>query len=114
MTGFRRNYGTQHKNARKLKHLSDKEYHINISLMVLSKAFEILNHFLFLANTVQKIKFSIKDFFSKCDQICSFLRTWSHLLKKFLVENFIFCAVTVKRVSLIVTNPIHSCLYQRM
>ena len=28
----------------------------------------------------QKIKFSIKDFFSKCDQIRSFLRIWSDLL----------------------------------
>ena len=39
------------------------------------------------------MKFLIKDFFSKCDQICSFLRIWSHLLKKSLMENFIFCAV---------------------
>ena len=39
-----------------------------------------------------KMKFSIKDFFSKCDQIRSFLRTCSHLLKKSLMENFIFCA----------------------
>ena len=39
------------------------------------------------------MKFSIKDFFSKCDQIHSFLRIWSHLLKKSLMENFIFCAV---------------------
>ena len=39
------------------------------------------------------MKFSIKDFFSKCDQICSFLRIWSHLLKKSLIENFIFYAV---------------------
>ena len=30
----------------------------------------------------KKMKFSIKDFFSKCDQIRSFLRIWSHLLKK--------------------------------
>ena len=44
-------------------------------------------------NTAQKIKFSIMNFFSKCDQILSFLRIWSHLLKKFLMENFIFCAV---------------------
>ena len=36
------------------------------------------------------MKFSIKYFFSKCDQIRSFLRIWSHLLKKFLMENFIF------------------------
>ena len=39
-------------------------------------------------------KFSIKDFFSRCDQICNFLQIWSHLLKKCLTENFIFCAVT--------------------
>ena len=43
--------------------------------------------------TGQKIKFFIKDFFSKCDQLRSFLRIWSHLLKKSLMENFIFCAV---------------------
>ena len=46
--------------------------------------------------TAQKMKFSIKDFFSKCDQIRSFLRIWSHLLKKFLTENFTFCAVFIK------------------
>ena len=39
------------------------------------------------------MKFSIKDFFSKCDQIRSFLRIWWHLQKKSLIENFIFCAV---------------------
>ena len=39
------------------------------------------------------MKFSIKDFFSKCNQIRSFLRIWSHLLKKSLMENFTFCAV---------------------
>ena len=43
--------------------------------------------------TAQKMRFSIKDFFSKCDHIRSFLRIWSHLLKKALMENFIFCAV---------------------
>ena len=32
-------------------------------------------------------------FFSKCEQIHSFLQIWSHLLKKSLMENFIFCAV---------------------
>ena len=41
----------------------------------------------------QKMKFSIKDFFSNCDQIRNSLRIWSHLLKKSLMENFIFCAV---------------------
>ena len=43
--------------------------------------------------TAQKMKFYIKDFFSKCDQIRRKLRIWSHLLKKSLMQNFIFCAV---------------------
>ena len=34
----------------------------------------------------------MKNFFSKCDQIRRKLRIWSHLLKKSLVTNFIFCA----------------------
>ena len=53
-------------------------------------AFEIL----LKSFTAQKMKFSIKDFFSKCHQIRSFLRIWSDLLKKSLMENFIFlCSV---------------------
>ena len=43
--------------------------------------------------TVQKMNFSIKDFFSKYDQIRSYLQIWSHLLKKSLMENIIFCEV---------------------
>ena len=39
---------------------------------------------------VQKMKFSIKVFFGKCYHIRSFLLIWSHLLKKSLMENFIF------------------------
>ena len=38
----------------------------------------------------QKMKFSIKDFCSKYDQIRSLLRIWSHVLKKSLMENFTF------------------------
>ena len=37
-----------------------------------------------------KMKFSIKDFFSKYDHIHSFLRIWLYLLNKFLMENFVF------------------------
>ena len=44
-------------------------------------------------NTAQKMKFFIRDFFSKCDQICSFLWIWSHLLGKSLMENLIFCTM---------------------
>ena len=43
--------------------------------------------------TAQKIKFSIKNVLSTCDQIHRKLRIWSHLLKKSLMENFIFCSV---------------------
>ena len=43
----------------------------------------------------KKMRFSIKDFFSKCEQICSSLRIWSHLLKKSSMENFLFCVVDV-------------------
>ena len=39
------------------------------------------------------MNFSIKDFFSKCDQIRRTQRIWSNLLKKSFMENFIFCAV---------------------
>ena len=44
------------------------------------------------------MKFSIKDFFSKCDQIRWKLGIWSHLLKKSLMENFIFRAVIEQKV----------------
>ena len=39
------------------------------------------------------LKFSVKNFLSKCDLIRCFLRIWLHLLKNSLIENFIFCAV---------------------
>ena len=44
-------------------------------------------------NTAQKMKFSIKDFSSKCDQIRSFLLIRSHLMKKSLMENLILYEV---------------------
>ena len=47
------------------------------------------------------MKFSIKDFFCKCDQIRRKLRIVSHLLKKSLLENFIFCAVQQEMIIII-------------
>ena len=41
------------------------------------------------------MNFSINDFFSRCDQIHRKLRIWSHLLKKYLGEKLIFCAVDI-------------------
>ena len=49
-------------------------------------------------STAQKMKFSIKDFFSKCNQIRRKLRIWSHSLKKSLMENFTVCAVYVLKI----------------
>ena len=39
------------------------------------------------------MKFSIEDFISKCGQIHGILQIWSYLLKKLLMENFMYCAV---------------------
>ena len=50
-----------------------------------------------MMDTAQKMKFSIKDFFGKRDQIRSFLQIWSHLLKKSLMENFVFFAVDISK-----------------
>ena len=41
----------------------------------------------------EKITFRIKDFFSKCDQICRKLWIGSDLLKKSLTEDCILCAL---------------------
>ena len=49
------------------------------------------------------MKFCVKDFFIKCDQIRSFLGIWLHLLKKSLLENFIFRAVLATK-CLFLTN----------
>ena len=41
-------------------------------------------------DTTQKMKFSITDFFSKCDQIRRKLRILSHLLKESMMESSFF------------------------
>ena len=56
-----------------------------------------------IRHTAQKMKFSINNFFSKCDQILSFLRIWSHLLKKSLMENFISLCVCQKEFFEVIT-----------
>ena len=66
---------------------------------------------------IQFTNFSINYFFSKCDQIRRFLRIWSYLLKKALMEKFISCAVKfklllneilIKWISVILSVSIHS------
>ena len=44
-------------------------------------------------HTAQNMKFSIMDFFIRCDQTHRKLQIWSHLLRKSFTENFIFCTV---------------------
>ena len=55
--------------------------------------------------TTQKMKFFIKDFFSKYDQIRRKLQIWSHLLKKSLMENFTFCTVGHVYVVFVSSSP---------
>ena len=52
-----------------------------------------VTYVIFFCTLRKKMKFSIKDFFSKCGQIRRKMRIWSHLLKKSLTKNFIFWAV---------------------
>ena len=59
--------------------------------MMRNKNIQKNKNFITTLHTAQKMRFSIKDFYSKCDQI----RIWSHLLKKSLMENCIFCVMSV-------------------
>ena len=66
-----------------------RNYKSDIALKVLK-----VTQFDIGSQIAQKMKFSIKDFFSKCDQILRKLRIWSYLLKKSFMENFVFlCSV---------------------
>ena len=64
--------------------------------------------------TSQKMKFSIKDFFSKCDQIRSFQQIWSHLLKKSLMENFIFCVVILNHLIITYYANMFTALFESL
>ena len=48
--------------------------------------------FLSCKYTAQKMKFSIKNFFSKYDQIRSFLRIWSHTEEILNEKLHLFCS----------------------
>ena len=55
------------------------------------------------------MRFSMKGFISKCDYIRSFLRIWSHLLKKSLMENWMFLAVKFEVIWPFVANLASIC-----
>ena len=64
-----------------------------------------------------KMKFSIKHFFSRCDQIRTFLRIWSHLLTKSVTENFIFYAAYSpfwETISLLLTQSYFQTFYWQL
>ena len=54
------------------------------------RVYQLSNYIYSLLYTAQKMEFFIRNFFSKCDQICQKLRIWSYLLKTSLMENFFF------------------------
>ena len=60
-----------------------------------------------LALTARKMKFPIKNFCSKCDQIRRKMQILSHLLKKSLMENFIFCVVSIHIINCYIKQPGH-------
>ena len=73
----------------KLVQYFSKQLHILIYLSIIMKFINTpFWHMTYLGFTAQKMKFSTKDFFTECDQIRRFLRIWSHLLEKSLMENF--------------------------
>ena len=59
------------------------------------------------------MEFFIKYFFSKCDQIRSFLQIWSYLLKKSFMKNFSFCAVFRKCHRLIFVSYTYVRIYMK-
>ena len=82
--------------ALKINFMNENEKQLLRKLDSLRAPLLIFNSF-----AAQKMKSSIKVFFSKCDQIRRKLRIWSHLLKKSLIQNFIFCAVLLNCASYI-------------
>ena len=65
---------------------------------IIEKQTFIIQYMLESYSAAQKMRFSIKGFSSKYDQIPSFLWMRSHLLKKSLMQDFSFCPVFAHRV----------------
>ena len=62
--------------------------HVYTQLFCDKTALSMWIYITYTHHNAQKMKFSIKDFFSKCDQI-------RRKLKKSLMKNFIFCEVHI-------------------
>ena len=74
------------------------------ALLTLSKV-ELISNVPLRISAVNVIKSAIS--YSKCNQMRRLLRIWSHLLKKYLVENFIFvqCDLSFLKTLVFVSNP---------
>ena len=62
--------------------LNNKHWDKNFLRILFVNYFEKNPPQMFDRVTAQKMKFSIKDFFSKCERIRRKLQIWSYLLKK--------------------------------
>ena len=67
-----------------------------------------------MGTTVQKMKFSVKDFSSKCDQSHRKLRNRSHLLKKSLLGNLIFLELKEKGIFPLSNNYLDDVFYMKI
>ena len=65
---------------------------VNLQIFIKVSAILSAKGFPFATPTLQKMKFSIKEFFSKCNQIRSFLRIWS-LTEEILNGKLFLCSV---------------------
>ena len=73
----------------RISKIAKAEYLEILREIFISKKKVLINQYkdyisVFLYYATQKMKFSIKDFFSKCGQMHSFLRIFSHKLRVFL------------------------------
>ena len=58
-----------------------------------------------LSVIAQKVKFSIKDFFSKCD------RNWSYLLKKSLMKNLF---IIIYHIKIEIISYLYKCMKRNL
>ena len=85
-------------------------YQIRITLLVYFPKKQVWRE---TVSNAQKIKRSIEYFFSECDQVRRKLHIWSHLLKKSLMQNFVFFAVIYIKFQGISRIKPHKILYSR-
>ena len=83
-----------------------KMRYCHVQLWFREECYKFYAIWIITAFAAQKMKFSIKDFFSKCHHIRRKLRIWSHLLKKTLMENFIFCPLSGSKLDGLKCQPL--------